>query len=231
MNVGAVAKTLLTPSLVTAILLIFGGCCSNVYTLESITHRVAGSGTAITFAQFLGVSIGSFLQASVTAQGRQAIWKHKVPLLEYGKIVGFHFSVSILNNMALDYHISVPVHIILRSGGSMVTMLLAYVFYGKRYTSRQIAAVLLVTLGVIVSTVSGGNSKSHETVASEGYSRFALGVSFSKSKWANYRTLVLILCALVVLSQFLASAMGLYVERTFRVFSPIWRETLFFTVW
>lgn len=183
MDIAAVAKTLLTPSMVTAILLIFGGCCSNVYTLEAITHRVSDCGLLVTFAQFLGITVLGFLQFSMSHQGRQAIWEHKVPLIEFGKIVGFHFSVSILNNMALNYHISVPVHIILRSGGSMITMLLAYLFFDRRYTYRQIAAVLLVTLGVIVSTATGRESSASPATVqeSEDYSRFLLGVSFSES--------------------------------------------------
>lgn len=181
METSAIVKTIVPPTLVTAILLIFGGCCSNVYTLESITHQVPNTGTLITFAQFLAVAVGGYIQFSVTSSGRQAIWQHKVPMVEYCKIVGFHFSVSILNNMALDYHISVPVHIILRSGGSVVTMLLAFIFYGRRYTPRQISAVLLVTVGIIISTVSGRSSSSVSTEATENDSRFLVGVGISKT--------------------------------------------------
>lgn len=181
MDASAVAKTVVAPAIATAILLIFGGCCSNVYTLESITHEAPNTGTLITFAQFVAVAVGGFLQFSMTQSGQQAIWQHKVPLIEYGKIVGFHFSVSILNNMALDYHISVPAHIILRSGGSVVTMLLAFTFYGRRYTPRQIAAVLLVTVGIIISTVSGRSSSGSSADASENDSRFLIGVGISKA--------------------------------------------------
>lgn len=46
------------------------------------------------------------------------------------------FSVNLLNNMAFAYNISVPVHIILRSGGSILTMLVGFV-WGKRYTRVQ----------------------------------------------------------------------------------------------
>ena len=46
------------------------------------------------------------------------------------------FTVNLLNNFAFGYNISVPVHIILRSGGSILTMLVGYV-WGKRYTNVQ----------------------------------------------------------------------------------------------
>ena len=207
----ALGKTLLTPALVTALLLIFGGCCSNVYALESITHREPKSGILITFAQFLGVTIGGFAHSSLTYNGRQALWEHKVPLQEYMKIVAFHFSVAVLNNMALAYRISVPVHIMLRSGGSMVTMLIAWIAFNRTYTPRQIAAVSLVTLGVIVSTTSGRSSSSADDMSVAGYGSFALGVLS------------------MVLAQVLASSMGLYLEKTFRQYRPPWRETLFYT--
>lgn len=53
------------------------------------------------------------------------------------------FAVNMLNNFAFGYNISVPVHIILRSGGSVMTMLVGYV-WGKRYTSMQSKSVLVM---------------------------------------------------------------------------------------
>ena len=53
------------------------------------------------------------------------------------------FAVNMLNNFAFGYNISVPVHIILRSGGSVMTMLVGFV-WGKRYTSMQSESVLVM---------------------------------------------------------------------------------------
>lgn len=55
-----------------------------------------------------------------------------------------------LNNHAFSYNISVPVHIILRSGGSITTIMAGYVV-GKRYTRTQIFSVILLTVGVIIA--------------------------------------------------------------------------------
>lgn len=207
----ALSKTLFTRTLIASLILIFGGCCSNVYALESITHRLPKCGVLITFAQFVGVSIGAFINFSTTTDGREALWDYKVPLTEYMKIVGFHFAVAVLNNTALAYKISVPVHIMFRSGGPMVTLLLAWLFFGRKYTSRQISAVALLTLGVICSTASGRHGTDGPIPGPPGYGGFALGVTS------------------MILAQFMASAMGLYLERTFRSYGPSWRETLFFT--
>ena len=70
------------------------------------------------------------------------------------------FSINVMNNHAFSYDISVPVHIILRSGGSITTMAAGYL-YGKRYSRSQIAAVLVLSLGVILAAWSDAQTKVH----------------------------------------------------------------------
>lgn len=62
------------------------------------------------------------------------------------------FASSILNNAALGYDVSIPIFIIVRSGGTFITMVMSYVLRGKKYTSRQIAAVAVLTMGVGLAT-------------------------------------------------------------------------------
>ncbi|KAG6914529.1 hypothetical protein DXG01_016766 [Tephrocybe rancida] len=52
------------------------------------------------------------------------------------------------------------VHIIFRSGGLIISMLLGWIFAGKRYTLTQIFSVLLVTLGVVFTTLSASPTQS-----------------------------------------------------------------------
>lgn len=68
------------------------------------------------------------------------------------------FSINVLNNHAFGYDISVPVHIILRSGGSVTTIAAGYMV-GKRYSKIQIIAVFLLTIGVILAAYSDSRSK------------------------------------------------------------------------
>ena len=63
-----------------------------------------------------------------------------------------------LNNWAFAFNISVPVHIILRSFGSVTTML-AGVVRGKRYSKLQVSSVVLLTVGVLVSAWADSMSK------------------------------------------------------------------------
>lgn len=63
-----------------------------------------------------------------------------------------------LNNWAFAFNISVPVHIILRSFGSVTTML-AGVVRGKRYSKLQVSSVVILTFGVLVSAWADSMSK------------------------------------------------------------------------
>ncbi|CAD0089818.1 unnamed protein product [Aureobasidium vineae] len=68
------------------------------------------------------------------------------------------FAINMLNNWAFAFNISVPVHIILRSFGSVTTML-AGALQGKRYTWLQVGSVVILTFGVLVSAFADADSK------------------------------------------------------------------------
>lgn len=74
-----------------------------------------------------------------------------------------HLSINVLNNWVFAYNISVPVHIILRSFGSVTTML-AGAIRGKRYSTLQMISVLLLTTGVLISAWADSESKVRNTV-------------------------------------------------------------------
>jgi UDP-xylose/UDP-N-acetylglucosamine transporter B4 len=84
--------------------------------------------------------------------------KNTVPLSRWLVNIVLFFAINLLNNQAFSYDISVPVHIILRSGGSISTIVAGYL-YGKRYSRIQVAAVMLLTIGVITAVLSGTHTK------------------------------------------------------------------------
>ena len=63
-----------------------------------------------------------------------------------------------LNNFAFGYDISVPVHIILRSGGSVTTIVVGFL-WGKRFTRMQVFSVAVLTIGVIIAAMADAQSK------------------------------------------------------------------------
>jgi drug/metabolite transporter (DMT)-like permease len=68
------------------------------------------------------------------------------------------FAVNMLNNWAFAFNISVPVHIILRSFGSVTTMGAGWL-RGKKYSQIQVISVALLSIGVVISAWADAASK------------------------------------------------------------------------
>lgn len=180
--------------------LIFGGCCSNVYSLEAIikvepasgmftyvvlhllrdkvpqggsklevshilgsdgnglTAELRATGTLLTFVQFVFVAAVGLPSQFDSRRPPFYLKPNKVPIRRWLVNIVLFFSINVLNNHAFSYDISVPVHIILRSGGSITTMI-AGSLYGKKYSRIQVVAVLLLTVGVITAAWSDAQTK------------------------------------------------------------------------
>ncbi|KAH8102809.1 UAA-domain-containing protein [Phellopilus nigrolimitatus] len=83
----------------------------------------------------------------------------RIPLSRYAIQVLLFLLISLLNNAAFAYHVPMAVHIIFRSGGLVVNMLMGWLLEKRRYTNIQIGSVLLVTAGVALTTLSSTQSK------------------------------------------------------------------------
>lgn len=111
----------------------------------------------ITFLQFAFISVIALPVPLFTA-GSQNNGKGSVPMTRWAYIAFLFYSINMLNNWAFAFNISVPVHIILRSFGSVTTML-AGVVRGKRYSKLQVTSVVILTVGVLVSAWADSMSK------------------------------------------------------------------------
>ncbi|KAI5809617.1 UAA transporter family-domain-containing protein [Peziza echinospora] len=207
-SISALAQTTIPMWVQTFVMisLIFGGCCSNVFALEAIVKEEPHSGHLITFAQFVVVAVEGFYY-HFDRKSPTLLKPNQIPIFRwFGQIVLF-FAVSVLNNYAFGFNISVPVHIILRSGGSMTTMLIGYL-YGKRYSRVQVISVLVLSVGIVISAFGDAKAKS-KTASST--SQFVAGLS------------------IIFIAQVLSAFMGLYVEHTYAKYGSNWREGLFYT--
>ncbi|KAI1407474.1 UAA transporter family-domain-containing protein [Hypoxylon sp. FL1857] len=188
--------------------LIFGGCCSNVFALEAIikltAHDAPSPGTLLTFVQFLFVAVTGYISQFDITRPPFFLKPNRVPIRRWLINIVLFFSINVLNNHAFSYDISVPVHIILRSGGSITTMI-AGSLYGKRYSRIQVVAVLLLTVGVVTAAWSDAQSKARNVP------KFSTGL------------------AVLLVAQILSAIMGLYTEETYRKYGPHWRENLFYS--
>lgn len=112
----------------------------------------------MTFVQFLFVAVTGYVSQFDSKRPPLFLTPNRVPIRRWLINIVLFFSINVLNNHAFSYDISVPVHIILRSGGSITTMI-AGSLWGKRYSRIQIVAVLLLTVGVITAAWSDAQSK------------------------------------------------------------------------
>ncbi|EPE03257.1 udp-n-acetylglucosamine transporter yea4 [Ophiostoma piceae UAMH 11346] len=190
--------------------LIFGGCCSNVFALEAIIKVEPNSGTLLTFVQFLFVAITGYVSQFEPERPPLYLRPNKVPIKRWFINIVLFFSINVLNNHAFSYNISVPVHIILRSGGSITTMIAGF-SYGKRYSRIQVLAVILLTIGVVIAAWSDAQSKGVAEGAAEGNVNFITGL------------------AILFIAQVLSAIMGLYTEETYKKYGPQWKENLFYS--
>lgn len=225
---GDAAKASSTTSTATAIIsttapewllilsLIFGGCCSNAYTLELATRQLPSAGTLITFAQFLVTTLSSlpyFLRFSPSPPFI-GFKPRAVPLYRWIVQVAFYLSTSLLNNTAFAYDVPMPVHIVFRSGGLVINMILGWLVQKRIYTRLQVGSVVLVTLGVVSSTLYSTSTKPTS----------AAGEAAPDA--GQYLTGVLLLFSALVLT----GLMGLWQEQTFKLYgNQNWRESMFYS--
>ncbi|KAJ6589082.1 UAA transporter [Mycena capillaripes] len=210
---------------VPTISLIFGGCCSNAITLEQLTTQYPLSGSLITAFQFLIISLHGIPTHIQWTRYGPRFKPHRIPLTPYLVQVALFYLISLLNNAAFSYRIPMSVHIIFRSGGLVISMLLGWLISGKRYTFAQISSVLAVTFGVVLTTLSASSGSSTSTDSGENLYTYLQGIS--------------ILTLALLLSGFL----GLVQDYTYSKYgrpppgsektpgatpTPTWQESMFF---
>ena len=213
------------------LLLIFGGCCSNVYTLESLISASPTSGTLLTFLQFLLVSLFTLPRhLDLRAGARNLFLKERnIPLRKWIIYTAYFLAINILNNRAFRYKIGVPLHIILRSAGPVTTMLAGRVVKGRRYPMQKVVAVVLLFSGVVLAAISDAAAKQGGIRTSvQGDEVTADGTSGGGGgAWSQAPGFALLASALI-----LAACMGLYTDDMYATHGrsgDVTAETLFYS--
>ncbi|XP_063868368.1 UDP-xylose and UDP-N-acetylglucosamine transporter-like isoform X2 [Scylla paramamosain] len=204
-----------------AIVLVFVGCCTNVVFLELLVKEEPGSGNIITCAQFVFIALHGFL--FTTQLGTK---KNVVPIRDYMVLVVLFFVVNVCNNLAFAFNISMPLHMIFRSGGLIANMVMAVVVMGRRYSASKCLSVGMITLGTLVCTYAsaqtldkggGGSNDGGSGESSEG----SEGVMPSLVTWLGG-------IALLTFALFLSARMGIFQECLYTRYGKHPWEALFY---
>ncbi|KAL4772607.1 UAA transporter [Aspergillus nidulans var. acristatus] len=142
--------------------------------------------------------------------------QRSIPLRSWLIYTAFFVTVNLLNNWAFAYRISVPLHIILRSGGPVASIAVGYLYAGKRYSRGQILSVALLTFGVVTSALADAQAKGE-------------AVHFGGGGSPNiYSTFIGF--AILALAMLLSAFQGIYADRLYETFGRShWKEALFYS--
>lgn len=154
---------------------------------------------------------------SIPAGFRSFFVKNRsIPLKSWLIYTTFFITINLLNNWAFAYQISVPLHIILRSGGPVASIAVGYIYAGKRYSQGQVVAVVLLTSGVVTSALADARAKGQSV---------HIGLNESSSI-----TSTLIGFAILALAMLLSAFQGIYADRLYETYGRNhWREALFYS--
>ncbi|XP_075781731.1 nucleotide sugar transporter SLC35B4 [Pelodiscus sinensis] len=148
--------------LAAAVGLVFGGCCSNVVFLELLAREFPGCGNIVTFAQFLFIAVEGFIFEANFGRKRPAI-----PIRYYLIMVAMFFTVSVVNNYALNLNIAMPLHMIFRSGSLIASMVLGIIILKKRYSVSKYTSIALVSVGIFVCTFMSAKQVASQSSSGE----------------------------------------------------------------
>ncbi|KAJ1918611.1 golgi uridine diphosphate-N- acetylglucosamine transporter [Mycoemilia scoparia] len=187
----------------------------------------------VTALQFIAVSLFALpgqldIKLTGPSLSEWRIFKPRhIPITRWAVMVGLFFLTSLLNNMALNYNIAIPLHIIFRSSGLVTNMIFGSIIYKKRYPPRQIVAVILVTAGVLVSTMSMSSHKPGSSTSSADTTAAEITTESSAHLVKEYTIWVTGICILAT-GVVTASLLGLYQESTYKAYGRAWQEGLFY---
>jgi len=198
----------------TSLALIFGGCCSNVWTYEQLLRQSPKIGSALTFSQMLFIalqSLPSFIEWRKSPQGIPfpALKQRQVPISHWAAQVILLTAGSLLNNWVYAFHVPLTLQIVFRSAGVVVAMILGRYFLERTYTTKQVLAVFFVSIGVSTASISASSSSS--TSSDDVSATYLYGI------------------VMLVASLFATAVLGMLQEKTYAAYGPCWREAVFYT--
>ncbi|KAM9808284.1 UDP-xylose and UDP-N-acetylglucosamine transporter [Neosynchiropus ocellatus] len=193
-----------------AITLVFVGCCSNVVFLELLVRQFPGCGNIVTFAQFALIAFEGFIFE--TDFGRK---KPAIPVRNYVIMVTMFFTVSVINNYALNFNISMPLHMIFRSGSLIANMILGIIILKKRYSPSKYLSIALVSAGIFICTIMSAKqvNVANEDSVDDGFYAFL--------HW-------LIGIAMLTFALLMSARMGIFQETLYKQYGKHSKEALFY---
>ncbi|KAH3675751.1 hypothetical protein WICMUC_002543 [Wickerhamomyces mucosus] len=204
--------------------LIFGGCCSNVFTLEKIVSEIPESGNVVTFFQFFFIALEGYIHFFDSSKPPFYLKENQVPLKRWSLTIIMFFLISVLNNLVFIFKINIPIHIIFRSSGTVVVMIIGYLFANKTYNYLQILSAGFLTLGAIITTTFKDSEITELFVK-----RDESGIRDGLLGFLSEDLLFLTGIGVLLFAAILMALLGLYNEEIYKKYGKHWQENVFFS--
>ncbi|XP_059789331.1 nucleotide sugar transporter SLC35B4 isoform X2 [Balaenoptera ricei] len=130
-------------------------------------------------------------------------------------MVTMFFTVSVVNNYALNLNIAMPLHMIFRSGSLIANMILGIIILKKRYSVFKYTSIALVSVGIFICTFMSAKQVTSQSSSSEndGFQAFAwwlLGIGA------------------LTFALLMSARMGIFQETLYKQFGKHSKEALFY---
>uniref|UniRef100_UPI00358E1EDA nucleotide sugar transporter SLC35B4 n=1 Tax=Myxine glutinosa TaxID=7769 RepID=UPI00358E1EDA len=193
----------------TAVCFVFAGCSSNVVFLELLVREFPGAGNIVTFSQFVFISLEGFI--FTTDFGRK---QPTIPLRKYVTMVTMFFFINLVNNYALNFNITMPLHMIFRSGSLIANMVLGIIILKKRYSMSKYLSIALVSLGIAICILMSAkqvtNKQSEDEEGSYAFIYWMIGIG------------------MLTFALFMSAYMGIFQEILYKQYGKFPKEALFY---
>ncbi|NXX95256.1 S35B4 protein, partial [Centropus bengalensis] len=173
-------------------------------------RQFPGCGNIVTFSQFLFIAVEGFIFEANFGRKKPAI-----PIRYYLIMVAMFFTVSVVNNYALNLNIAMPLHMIFRSGSLIASMALGIIILKKRYSVYKYTSIALVSLGIFTCTFM-----SAKQVASDS--------SLNEEDGLQVFLWWLLGIAALTFALLMSARMGIFQETLYKQFGKHSKEALFY---
>ncbi|XP_007504403.1 nucleotide sugar transporter SLC35B4 isoform X2 [Monodelphis domestica] len=138
-----------------------------------------------------------------------------IPIRYYAIMVTMFFTVSVVNNYALNLNIAMPLHMIFRSGSLIANMILGIIILKKRYSVSKYTSIALVSVGIFICTLMSAKQVASQSSLNEndGFQAFAwwlLGIGA------------------LTFALLMSARMGIFQETLYKQFGKHSKEALFY---
>ncbi|XP_014247241.1 UDP-xylose and UDP-N-acetylglucosamine transporter-like [Cimex lectularius] len=187
---------------------VYLGCMSNAVYLEYLVKEDPGIGNLVTFSSFLFIAVVGVLYTLIFRTP-----KRQIPIRNYMLVVVVFFTCNVCNNMAFNFKISMPLHMIFRSGSLITNMLMTILILRRKYALSKYLSVGLITSGVILSTLASGKEMkdADKTVEDGSFFLWLLGIG------------------LLIFGLLISALLGIFQEQLFKHYGKHPYEALFYT--